>query len=133
MLFRSYDQIKVTGANRTVTLTGTELVVRNGSNLAVGARYVIINNVDSTSRIVGWFDNALVEGGDVVLGGVTYSITYAGSLTAGVVGNDVVLTVKSAFDFGDAPSAAQSGFAASYPVLSADNGASHVQIGRAHV
>ncbi|MCA9140841.1 MAG: hypothetical protein KDB00_28920, partial [Planctomycetales bacterium] len=37
--------------------------------------------------------------------------------------------VQSEFDFGDAPSAAQSGFAQSYPVLLADDGARHAPSG----
>ncbi len=38
----------------------------------------------------------------------------------------VTVTATSSFDFGDAPTAAMSGFAASYPVTLAQNGARHV-------
>jgi hypothetical protein len=57
----------------------------------------------------------------VVLGAVTGApagVTTAGSPQTGTLLNDEL-------DFGDAPSAAQSGFAGTYPTLNANNGARH--------
>src|SRR6185503_4447498 len=118
-----YDQLRVTGANRTVTLTGTQLSVTSGPSLFKGATFTVIDNVDASTQVVGTFldlpDAAIFNAGSVF-----YRVNYAAG-----TGNDVVLTVIDAIDFGDAPSAAQTGFASSYPTLVADNGAAHALSG----
>ncbi len=62
----------------------------------------------------------------VALGAITgttldASITKAGSPQTGTINNDEI-------DFGDAPTAAQSGFLSSYPTLTADGGGSHATV-----
>jgi hypothetical protein len=58
---------------------------------------------------------------------VTVRATDSGSLT---FDEQFTITVlESEYDFGDAPSAAQSGFLASYPTLQADDGARHLATG----
>ena len=116
------DQIEVTGSNRVVTLTGSTLSVTTESKLPNGADITNINNVSSTSTVVGTFTD-LPEGGTIVVGTRGADITYQGG-----TGNDVVLHVNTD-DFGDAPTAAQSGFANSYPVTTAQDGARHLVTG----
>ena len=77
-----------------------------------------------TVQGIGDFNIEPDETFTVVLGTVTGApagVTTAGSPQTGTLLNDEL-------DFGDAPSAAQSGFAGTYPTLNANNGARHTLI-----
>ena len=91
-----YDQLIVTGANRTVTLNNAKLNLSFGSGPfvpATGDTFTIIDNVASTSMVSGTFKdstgtNTLAEGGAVIASDNHFLITNHG----GIDGNDVVLT-----------------------------------------
>lgn len=78
-----FDQWVVNG---TVALNGAKLAASLGFTPAAGRAFAILVN-DGTDAVVGTFAG-LAEGSAFDLGGVTFSITYAGG-----DGNDVVLTV----------------------------------------
>ncbi len=89
-----YDQLKVTGANRTVTLDNATLSISiSGYTPASGDELVIIDNVDPGSSIASTF-NGLAEGDEVTIGGNKSIITYQG----GTDNNDVVLQFLSEID-----------------------------------
>ncbi len=116
-----YDQLEIAGANRIVTLTGAALAISTLAIPSFGSQLIIINNVDASSTIVGEFDG-IPDGFTVVQNGINYVVDYQGG-----DGNDVVLTTSNfLYDFGDAPTSAQSGFASSYPTLKTDSGANHI-------
>ena len=89
-----YDQTQVTG---TVDLGGATLVIDKDSaySPAVGTEFIIISN-DGSDAVTGTFAG-LAQGATTTVGGVEYTINYAGG-----DGNDVVLsaTVVSAPDTG---------------------------------
>ena len=87
------DQIEVTGSNRVVTLTGSTLSVTTESKLPNGADITIINNVSSTSTVVGTFTD-LPEGGTIVVGTIVVGTSGADITYQGGTGNDVVLHVN---------------------------------------
>ena len=70
-----------------VTLTGSSLALSLGAGYAPnpGDEYVLIDNVDAGSSIVGVFDG-LPEGANFAVGGYAFKISYTGG-----DGNDVVL------------------------------------------
>ncbi len=117
-----HDQLQVVG---TVTLGSANLnasVSYSPPNLTT---FVIIDN-DDADAVVGTFKVggvSIPDGGGFLLGSNRYVLNYDGG-----DGNDVTLTLQN-LDLGDAPTAAQSGFAASYPVALADNGAGHAPTG----
>jgi len=114
-----HDQLIVNGA---VTINGATLSGTTGA--APTAPITIIAN-DSTDAVGGSKFAGAPNSGDLVsVGGILYSISYVG----GTSNNDVVLTAVPV-DYGDAPTAAQSGFLASYPTSSGDIGAAHVVAG----
>jgi len=84
--------LNVTGqVDLDTTLPG---VVLNGTStaVAIGRQFRIINN-DNTDNVTGTFAGA-PEGAIVLVGGVSYGITYFGG-----TGNDVVLSRLGRFDF----------------------------------
>jgi len=83
-----YDQLHVTGANRSVDLADATLNVSLGFSPAIGDAFTIIENVDSGSSVSNTFRH-LTEGFPFKVSGSTFTITYAG----GADNNDVVLTV----------------------------------------
>ena len=118
----NHDQLDTAG---TVTIgAGVSLVLSltGGYSPTIGDQFVIINN-DGADAVTGTFDG-LAEGATIQFNGAAYEITYQGG-----TGNDVVLTLDSGIDLGDAPTAAQSGFASSYPTTVSDNGARHTTTG----
>ncbi|HMF11147.1 MAG TPA: autotransporter-associated beta strand repeat-containing protein, partial [Gemmataceae bacterium] len=78
----NYDQLSVTGK---VNLAGATLNVNLGFTPAIGNAFTLIEN-DGTDAVVGTFAG-LSEGATLVLGGMTFQISYKGG-----TGNDVVLT-----------------------------------------
>src|SRR5690606_30607070 len=102
-----YDQVKVTG---TVTVDGSlSITTVNGFATGAGQRFTLIDN-DGSDAVTGAF-TGLAEGDTVSLGGVDFTISYAGG-----DGNDV--TLRSA-DPPAAPDSSDSGKAGTIP--SADN------------
>ena len=102
-----YDQLNVFGtiAINSATLSGTSSAVP-----AIGSDITIILNHNGAPAVTGNpnpnFGNGYApnfvpafEGGFIIVGGVTYNITYAGNNH-----NDVVLTSIGRFDFGTATS-----------------------------
>ncbi|MCP4542747.1 MAG: hypothetical protein GY832_36960, partial [Chloroflexi bacterium] len=87
----SHDTWTVMGANHTVTLTGValDLSLADGYTPTPGDAYVLIDNEDAGSGVVGTFAD-LPEGTVVTLGGVPCRLTYAGG-----DGNDVVLAANA--------------------------------------
>ncbi len=83
-----YDQLQITGAGRTVTLNGATLDVSLGAGLTPGDTFVIVDNVASTSTIVGQFNNA-PNGGRVGTSALTIGYN------VGADGNDIVLTLDA--------------------------------------
>ena len=81
-----YDQVRITGSNRTVTLTGATLVVGATVEPSFGTAYRIIDNT-STTNVVGTFAG-LPEGAYVGTNFGTFQISYVGG-----TGNDVTLTL----------------------------------------
>jgi hypothetical protein len=82
-----HDQLRVTGANRIVSLNSATLNTTVGYVPAHNDFYVIIDNVDSSSMIAGTFDG-LNEGDSLTVGDELFFVTYMG----GTDNNDVVLT-----------------------------------------
>ena len=82
-----YDQVQVIGPARIVDLGQSTLNVSLGFTPGPGDSFTIIDNVDSTSRVVNAFDG-LPEGAQVP--GTNLYITYHG----GADGNDVVLSTN---------------------------------------
>lgn len=82
-----YDQTNVTG---TVDVTGSTLsVVRfDGMVPRLNDSFTIILN-DGTDAVTGTF-TGIAQGGTIVSGGITYSVSYTGG-----TGNDVVLVVTA--------------------------------------
>ncbi|WP_143393387.1 YDG domain-containing protein [Fimbriiglobus ruber] len=80
-----YDQVTVTG---TVNLTGSTLNLTTGAGLSpvVGTQFVLIAN-NGTSAVTGTF-SGYPEGSAIVVGALTFTISYIGG-----DGNDVVLTL----------------------------------------
>ncbi|MHC4876591.1 MAG: cadherin-like domain-containing protein, partial [Planctomycetota bacterium] len=85
-----YDQLRVEGAGRTVTLGDASLSLSSTATLTTGNQLVIIDNVESDSTINGTFDS-LTEGAAVSFGGNRGTISYA----AGTGDNDVVIMVDN--------------------------------------
>ena len=81
-----YDQVRITGSNRTVTLTGATLVVGATVEPSFGTTYRIIDNTSSTN-IVGTFAE-LPPGAYLGTQFGTFQISYVGG-----TGNDVTLTL----------------------------------------
>ena len=81
-----YDQLQVTGGGRGVTLNDAVLHVTLGFAPAHSDSFVIIDNVESDSSVVGTFQG-LPEGSALSADGEVFLITYMGG-----DGNDVVLT-----------------------------------------
>ena len=77
----AYDQLAVAG---TVYLAGAQLQIIAGSGLPADTHWTLIDN-DGNDAIVGTFDS-LIEGAELTIGGVHYTITYRGG-----DGNDVVI------------------------------------------
>ncbi|MEP3479958.1 MAG: choice-of-anchor Q domain-containing protein [Fuerstiella sp.] len=86
-----YDQVRVFGDSRTVTLGSADLqLVLGNHTLQVNDTFTIVNLVASTSTISGTFNHggqALAEGATFVEAGRQFRISYLGGS-----GNDVVLT-----------------------------------------
>lgn len=120
-----HDRLDVTG---TVSLGGANLDVSLNYVPTSGDSFVIINN-DGSDAVTGTFmvgGVAIPNLGVFAVGSSYFRVNYAGG-----DGNDVVLTETTAanLDFGDAPTAAQTGFTASYPVTVTDDGARHASVG----
>jgi len=81
-----YDQIQIHGAGRVVALNGARMSVDLDFNPVAGDEFVIIDNVDSTSSVVGKF-RGLPEGKAFTVDGTVFHIFYHG----GTDNNDVVL------------------------------------------
>jgi len=81
----SYDQVGVTG---TVTITGSNIVVRPGAGLNIGDKFFILLN-DASDAISGTF----AQGTTVTSGADTFSINYFDNGDGGTLGNDISLTV----------------------------------------
>ena len=81
----SFGQLSVAGL---VSLNSASLNIPAAFNLSVGQKVMIINN-GASSSISGQFQG-LVEGASIIVGAVTFSISYKGG-----TGNDVVLTVTN--------------------------------------
>lgn len=89
-----HDQIVVTGAGRTVDLSGTTLDLTGTFMPAPGESIVLIDLVDASSSVTGTF-NGLAEGDILIMQGAPLTITYQG----GTDNNDVVLSRR--FIIGD--------------------------------
>ncbi len=85
-----YDQLRVEGSVRVVTLGNATLTLSSSASLTTGDELVIIDNVDSGSFISGTFAG-LAEGAAVSFGSNRGTISYA----AGADGNDAVITVDN--------------------------------------
>ncbi|MCG6156588.1 beta strand repeat-containing protein [Rubinisphaera margarita] len=87
-----YDQVRVTGANRTVTLNGVTLSasIGGGYEPAEGVQIVLIDNVEASSTVSGTFAG-LAEGDSITIDGYVFLLSYAD----GTDGNDVTLTLTS--------------------------------------
>ncbi|MBI1310266.1 hypothetical protein GC176_03085, partial [bacterium] len=85
-----YDQLRVEGLSRLVTLGDATLTLSSSATLTTGVELVIIDNVDSGSAVSGMFAG-LAEGAAVAFGSNLGTISYA----AGADGNDVVITVDN--------------------------------------
>jgi len=87
-----HDQLRVTGANRTVALNGVTLSgsVGGGYMPAEGVKIVLIDNVEASSTVTGTFAG-LAEGDSVTINGYVFLVSYAD----GTDGNDVTLTLTS--------------------------------------
>ena len=113
-----YDQLSVTGADRTVNLNDATLNLALGFTPAAGSKFTLINVVDSSSIVAGRFAG-LEQDSIVDIGGKPFQINYFG----GDDGNDVELTMLSTsdLDFGSAPD--------SYGTRIEDDGARHLAVG----
>ncbi|NQV27476.1 MAG: hypothetical protein HQ518_24260 [Rhodopirellula sp.] len=83
-----YDQLQVNGANRVVDLTDATLNITSSILPAPGVEFVLIDNTDLSSTVVGEFAGR-PEGSVVLVGTTVFHISYVGG-----DGNDVVLTVN---------------------------------------
>ncbi|MBL7044359.1 MAG: hypothetical protein ISR77_37385, partial [Pirellulaceae bacterium] len=91
-----YDQLLVTGSERTVSLNDATLDITT-TGLAKAGRgdsIVLIENVEATSSVVPAF-NGLAEGDTILIDGKPFSISYVG----GTHDNDVVLTFDQTPEF----------------------------------
>lgn len=99
----------------------------------VKARSTIGNNQNGGPQLPfgGAFGTSIANLGDLNGDGVIELAVGAPRENAGgsAYGALYVLSLEGGFDFGDAPTGAQSGFANSYPVTAGDNGARHVATG----
>ncbi|MCY2995085.1 MAG: autotransporter-associated beta strand repeat-containing protein, partial [Planctomycetota bacterium] len=109
------DQWYVTGTITIGSGAGVTVTGLNGYTPPTGQRTTLIWN-DGADAVTGGFRDTTLQtdAGVPFLGGLSYQ---------GGDGNDVNL--ETTFDYGDAPTADQSGFALSYPTLQADDGACH--------
>jgi len=114
-----HDQLRVTGADRSVLLDNATLALTIGFTAALGSNVTLIELVDPTSTLSGRFAG-LDEDAVVKIGNQSFAISYFGG-----DGNDVVLTAISTvdLDLGGAPD--------SYGTQLADDGARHIAIGPA--
>ncbi|MDP7020184.1 MAG: GEVED domain-containing protein, partial [Pirellulaceae bacterium] len=110
----NHDQLDVAGTVNLGAGVPLNISLVNGYSPLVGDQLVIINN-DSTDAVTGEFAGK-ADDSSFTVANVTYTIDYDGGDN-----NDVVLTVSSGFDFGDAPS--------TYAVTIANSGAQHTATG----
>jgi fibronectin-binding autotransporter adhesin len=90
-----YDQLLVTGANRTVTLGGASLNRTLGYTPAASDKLFIVVNQDATSTVNGTF-GGLNQGDSFLIGATTAYISYQGDSVSGALlgGNDVVIAFQ---------------------------------------
>ncbi len=93
-----YDQLQVIGTGHTIDLGDSTLNVNLDFAPAIGDQFVIVENVDSTSTVVGTFDG-LDDGDGFSAGGTVFQIFY----NAGADNNDVVLVVVATSSIIDCP------------------------------
>lgn len=89
-----YDQLKVTGVGRSVSLNDAALAVSVGFPAANGNTFTIIDNVDASSTVTPTFKVGGVSIADdefFAAGGYRFQVNYDG----GTDSNDVVLTVQN--------------------------------------
>jgi fibronectin-binding autotransporter adhesin len=91
-----YDQQTVTGAVALGTATTLDIARLTTYIPALNSTYTIISN-DASDAVTGTFDG-LAQGAEIVVDGVTYTISYTGG-----DGNDVVLTVTAVDESVGAP------------------------------
>ncbi len=90
-----YDQVVVNGSVNVTNAT-LNVTLLNGFNPSLNSTFTIISN-DGTDAVTGTF-TGLAQGASVVVGGVTFHISYTGG-----DGNDVVLTAASVPSSATAP------------------------------
>ncbi|WP_158520982.1 choice-of-anchor Q domain-containing protein [Fuerstiella marisgermanici] len=111
--------------NQNVTITGAGTPVSFAQNFA--ANQLFVNGVlGSSSLDLGAFAETVTPTG---AGQITIEVTSSSFLGIGGLAIREVPTAGPTDDFGDAPSAAQSGSASSYPVTLAEDGARHTSGG----
>lgn len=118
----TYDQLLVgedyiLSGNAVALYSGAtlETILFDGWSIAQGDAFTIIDNRSST-EVQGTFDG-LDEGAQLVVDGITFSITYVGG-----DGNDVVLTALNAGTDPSAPNTGVAGFVQANPVVVAGFG-----------
>ncbi len=126
-----YDQVRVLGASRMVTLGSAELLVDFVSfTPQAGDSFTLVDLVESTSQTIGTFSfrgsalaqDAILVVNDSSLQILAFQIDYQGG-----DGNDVVLTRLNSggFDFGDAPDTGIGTGPGNYQTTLLDNGPVH--------
>jgi hypothetical protein len=116
---------EISGDDVTVTLGLTGTATGGGTDYtASGTQIVIAAGTLGGSITVTAVDDTDTEGDETVIVDIT---AVSGGIEDGT--QQATTTILDKLDFGDAPTATQSGFAASYPVTLAQDGARHTPTG----
>ena len=121
-LYTNHDQLSASGSVTIGSNVTLDEKFWSSFSPALGDEFIIIQRTGGSGTFTGMpegdvFSNFLGSGNDAI-------ISYVGG-----DGDDVVISVVSPGDYGDAPTSAQSGFAANYPTTYSDNGARHADVG----
>ena len=119
----NHDQLQASGSvdiGSNVTLSPASWL---GFTPSESDSYVIISRTGGSGTFDEMAEGSIIST-DFLGSGVGATITYIGG-----DGDDVEIIVEVLDDWGDAPTATQSGFTNSYPTLAVDNGAYHIKGG----